>query len=160
MPSYQKLQCRLTAPNIIVACDGDLQRKKINTDDHLTMCNPSGGTELDKASSQVQDQSICTFSRVEQIRGCVPRENEHHGAHFRGWCTNSRANLCAGARLRGGDRIRCYTGRGLRVHSKRETRALHIFSLAVFFIKSCSTRSCGKLSNRVEHYFAGRTTTL
>ena len=37
-----------------------------------------------------------------------------HGAHFRGWCTNSRANLCAGARLRGGggggERIRCYTG--------------------------------------------------
>ena len=28
MPSYEKLQCRLTAPFIIVACDGDLQRKK------------------------------------------------------------------------------------------------------------------------------------
>ena len=26
------------------------------------------------------------------------------------------------------------TGRGLRVHFKRETRALHLFSLAVFFI--------------------------
>ena len=30
--------------------------------------------------------------------------------------------------------------RGLHVHSKRETRALHLFSLAVFFIKSCSKR--------------------
>ena len=39
----------------------------------------------------------------EQIRGYVPRENEHQGAHFRGWCTNSLANLCAGARLRGGN---------------------------------------------------------
>ena len=29
MPLYEKLQCRLTAPYIIVACDGDLQRKKI-----------------------------------------------------------------------------------------------------------------------------------
>ena len=37
------------------------------------------------------------------IRGYVPRENEHRGAHFRGWCTHSRANLCAGARLRGGN---------------------------------------------------------
>ena len=27
------------------------------------------------------------------------------------------------------------TGRGLRVHSKRETRAIHLFSLAVFFHK-------------------------
>ena len=45
----------------------------------------------------------CTFSRGEQIRGYVPRENEHRGAHFRGWCTNSLANLCAGARLRGGN---------------------------------------------------------
>ena len=57
-----------------------------------------------RQSSQVQDQSICM---VHIFAGgnkyvYVPRENEHHGAHFRGWCTNSRANLCAGARLRGG----------------------------------------------------------
>ena len=36
--------------------------------------------------------------------------------------------------------LRGYTGRGPRVHFKRETRALHLFSLAVFFIKSCSKR--------------------
>ena len=42
------------------------------------------------------------FRGGEQIRGYVHRENEHRGAHFRGWCTNSLANLCAGARLRGG----------------------------------------------------------
>ena len=103
MPSYQKLQCRLTAPYILVACDGGLQRKKINTDDHLSMCKCSGGTELDKAVKlKISRSAWCTFSRVEQIRGYVPRENEHRGAHFRGWCTNSLANLCAGARLRGG----------------------------------------------------------
>ena len=104
MPSYQKLQCRLTAPYILVACDGGLQRKKINTDDHLCMCNCSGGTELDKAVNfRISQSAWCTFSRGEQIRGYVPRENEHRGAHFRGWCTNSLANLCAGARLRGGN---------------------------------------------------------
>ena len=54
------------------------------------------------------------ISRGEQIRGYVHRENEHHGAHFRGWCTNSRANLCAGARLRGRERISCYTGSYVR----------------------------------------------
>ena len=103
MPPYQKLQCRLTAPYILVACDGGLQRKKINTDDHLSMCNHSGGTELDKAVKFRMSRSAwCTFSRVERIRGYVPRENELRGAHFRGWCTNSRANLCAGARLRRG----------------------------------------------------------
>ena len=32
------------------------------------------------------------------------------------------------------------TGPRLRVHSKRETRALHLFFLAVFFRKSCSKR--------------------
>ena len=85
MPSHQKLQCRLTAPYISVACDGDLQRKKISTDDHLSMCNCSGGTELDKAVKFRTSRSAwCTFSRMEQIRGYVPRENEHHGAHFRG----------------------------------------------------------------------------
>ena len=104
MPSYQKLQCRLTAPYTLVACDGGLKRKKINTEDHLSMCNCSGGTELDKAVKfRISRSAWCTFSRVEQIRGYVPRENEHQGAHFRGWCTNSLANLCAGARLRGGN---------------------------------------------------------
>ena len=84
--------------------DGGLQRKKINTDDHVSMCNCSGGTELDKAVKfRISRSAWCTFSRVEQIRGFVPRENEHQGAHFRGWCTNSLANLCAGARLRGGN---------------------------------------------------------
>ena len=103
MPSYQKLQCRLSAPYIVVACDGGLQRKKINTDDHLSMCSCSGGTELDKAAKfRISRSAWCTFSRGEQIRGYVHRENEHRGAHFRGWCTNSLANLCAGARLRGG----------------------------------------------------------
>ena len=105
MPSYQKLQCRLSlsAPYILVACDGGLQRKKINTDDHLSMCSCSGGTELDKAAKfRVSRSAWCTFSRGEQIRGYVHRENEHRGAHFRGWCTNSLANLCAGARLRRG----------------------------------------------------------
>ena len=103
MPSYQKLQCRLSAPYILVACDGGLQRKKINTDDHLSMCSCSGGTELDKAAKfRISRSAWCTFSRGEQIRGYVHRENEHRGAHFRGWCTNSLANLCAGARLRGG----------------------------------------------------------
>ena len=111
MPSYQKLQCRLSAPYILVACDGGLQRKKINTDDHLSMYSCSGGTELDKAAKfRISRSAWCTFSRGEQIRGYVHRENEHRGAHFRGWCTNSLANLCAGARLRGGERIRCYTG--------------------------------------------------
>ena len=95
--SYQKLQCRLTAPCVLVACDGALQRKKINTDDHLSMCNCSGGTELDKAVNfRISQSAWCTFSRVEQIRGYVPRVNEHRGAHFRGWCANSRANLCTG----------------------------------------------------------------
>ena len=103
MPSYQKLQCRLSAPYILVACDGGLQRKKINTDDHLSMCSCSGGTELDKAAKfRISRSAWCTFSRGEQIRGYVHHENEHRGAHFRGWCTNSLANLCAGARLRGG----------------------------------------------------------
>ena len=89
------------------------QRKKIKTDDHLSMCNCSGATELDKAVKfRISRSAWCTFSRGGQIRGYVPRENEHHGAHFRGWCTNSLANLCAGARLRGGERIRCYTGSG------------------------------------------------
>ena len=93
------------------------QRKKIETDDHLTAC----ATALARLSSTKQSSSgsvdlqWCTFSRVEQISGYVPRENGHHGAHFRGWCTNSRANLCAGARLREGDRIRCYTG-AMAVH--------------------------------------------
>ena len=96
MPSYQKLQWRLTAPYILVACDGGLQRKKINTDVHVSMCNCSGGTELDKAVKfRISRSAWCTFSRVEQIRGYVPRENEHQGAHFRGWCTNSLAN-CRG----------------------------------------------------------------
>ena len=104
MPSYQKLQCRLAAPYILVACNGRLQRKKINTDDHLSMCSCSGGTALDKAVKfRISWSGWCTFSRGEQIRGYVPRENEHRGAHFRGWCTNSLANLCAGARLRGGN---------------------------------------------------------
>ena len=104
MPSYQKLQCRLSAPYILVACDGGLQRKKINTDDHLSMCSCSGGTELDKAVKfRISRSAWCTFSRGEQIRGYVHRENEHRGAHFRGWCTNSLAYLCAGARLRGGN---------------------------------------------------------
>ena len=103
MPSYQKLQCRLSAPYILGACDGGLQRKKINTDDHLSMCSCSGGTELDKAAKfRISRSAWCTFSRGEQIRGYVHRENEHRGAHFRGWCTNLLANLCAGARLRGG----------------------------------------------------------
>ena len=87
-----------------MACDGGLQRKKINTDDLVSMCNCSGGTELDKAVKfRISRSAWCTFSRVEQIRGYVPRENEHQGAHFRGWCTNSLANLCVGARLRGGN---------------------------------------------------------
>ena len=104
MPSYQKLQCRLTAPNILVACNGGSPRKKINTDDHLSMCSCSGGTALDKAVKfRISWSAWCTFSRGEQIRGYVPRENEHRGAHFRGWYTNSLANLCAGARLRGGN---------------------------------------------------------
>ena len=125
MPSYQKLQCRLSAPYIRVACDGGLQRKKINTDDHLSMCSCSGGTELDKAAKfRISRSAWCTFSRGEQIRGYVHRENEHRGAHFRGWCTNSLANLCAGARLRGGERIRCYTGspttKGFKVRFKRQ----------------------------------------
>ena len=61
-----------------------------------------------QSSSGSVDLHGAHFRRGEQIRGYVPRENEHHGAHFRGWST--RANLCAGARLREGDRIRCYTG--------------------------------------------------
>ena len=85
MPSYQKLQCRLSAPYILVACDGGLQRKKINTDDHLSMCSCSGGTELDKAAKfRISRSAWCTFSRGEQIRGYVHRENEHRGARLRG----------------------------------------------------------------------------
>ena len=81
MPSYKKLQCRLTAPYIIVACDGNLQRKKMNIDDHLSMCNCSGGTELDKAVKfSISRSAWCTFSRVEQIR------NEHDAR----WCSFSR----------------------------------------------------------------------
>ena len=88
MPSYQKLQCRLTAPYILVACDGGLKRKKINTDDHLSMCNHSGGIELDKeVKFRISRSEWRTFSRVERIRRYVPRENEHRGAHFRG-CTH------------------------------------------------------------------------
>ena len=101
------------------------QRKKIKSDDHLSMCNCSGATELDKAVKfRISRSAWCTFSRGEQIRGYVPRENEHHGAHFRGWCTNSRANLCAGARLREGDRIRCYTGTCRSKYWILEDRAL------------------------------------
>ena len=67
----------------------DLQRKKIITNDHLSMWNCSGAAELDKTVKlRISRSAWCTFSRVEQIRGFVPRENEHHGAHFRGWCTN------------------------------------------------------------------------
>ena len=40
------------------------------------------------------------------------------------------------------------TGRGLRVHFKRETRAFHLFSLAVFFIKSCSKRPGERKRNK------------
>ena len=88
MPLYQKLRCCLSAPYILVACDGGLERKKKNTDDHLSMCNCSGGTELDKAVKFRMSRSArCTISRGEQIPG---------------WCTNSRADLCAGARLREG----------------------------------------------------------
>ena len=39
------------------------------------------------------------------------------------------------------------TGRGLRVHSKRETRALHLFSLAFFLYKIQKARR-GKEINR------------
>ena len=66
MPSYEKLQCRLTATYIIVACDGDLQRKNINTDDHLSICNCSGAG----LSSTKQSSSASV---------------DLHGAHFRGW---------------------------------------------------------------------------
>ena len=44
-------------------------------------------------------------------------------------------NYCLGTRRGIGTAV---GGRGLRVHSKRETRALHLFSLAFFFAKSCS----------------------
>ena len=82
MRSYQKLQCRLSPPYILVACDGGLQRKKINTDDHLSMCNCSGGTELDKAVKfRISRSAWCTFSRGEQIRAprsSAPSLTIHH----------------------------------------------------------------------------------
>ena len=129
MPSYQKLQCRLTAPYILVACNGGLQRKKINTDDHLSMCSCSGGTALDKAVKfRISWSAWCTFSRGEQIRGYVPRENEHRGAHFRGWCTNSLANLCTGARLRGGNEYAVTPD--IRIYPDTCKRSLTLYMLA------------------------------
>ena len=111
------------------------QRKKIKTDDHLSMCNCSGATELDKAVKfRISRSAWCTFSRGEQIRGYVPRENEHHGAQFRGWCTNSRANLCAGARLREGDRIRCYTGSFSFISQPPN---LDLLSLSILSLENC-----------------------
>ena len=54
----------------------------------------AGGTELDKAVKfRISRSAWCTFSRGEQIRGYVHRENEHRGAHFRAWCTNSLARV-------------------------------------------------------------------
>ena len=109
MPWYQKLQCRPSHPTSSTCTlwfVSDIQRKNINTDDHLSMYNCPGATELDKAvKPRIRQSAWCNFSRVDQIRGYVPRENEHHGAHLRTWCTNSRA----GARLGGGERICCYT---------------------------------------------------
>ena len=110
------------------------KENKHRLDDHLSMCNCSGGTELDNLRSQVQDQSICIMVHIfagEQIRGYVPRENEHRGAHFRGWCTNSLANLCAGARLRGGERIRCYTASGQPSQGKPGIQGYGRMSLAL-----------------------------
>ena len=153
MPSYQKLQCRLSAPHILVACDGGLQRKKINTDDHLSMCSCSGGTELDKAAKfRISRSAWCTFSRREQIRGYVHRENEHRGAPFRGWCTNSLANLCAGARLRGGGgggdeyAVTPAPARILRMESSKSTSVRPVY-------RSPTRESRRAAKHRVEHEY-------
>ena len=72
--------------------------KTTNTDHHLSICNCSSAAELEKAANlRISRSAWCTFSRVEKN-------------HLRRWCTKSRANLCAGARLHEGERIRCYTG--------------------------------------------------
>ena len=115
MPSYQKLQCLLTAPNIIVACEGDLQRKKIKTKDHLSMCNCSGGTELDKAVKFRISRSALVHIFAGGTNTGVLTLRKEARCYFRGWCTN----LCAvhiytagggGGRERERERIRCYTG--------------------------------------------------
>ena len=92
MPSYQKLQCRLTAPYILVACDGGLHRKKMNTDDHLSMCNCSGGLSSTKQSSSGSVNIICMV------------HNRWLAELFSGYETGH----CGRPRS---------TGRGLRVHS-------------------------------------------
>ena len=75
-PSYQKLQCRLTAPFFIdmhpVACECLAKKENKNR------WSPQHVTALARLSSTKQSSSgsvdLCTFSRVEQIRGYVPRE--------------------------------------------------------------------------------------
>ena len=56
-----------------------------------------------QSSSGSVDLHGAHFRGGNKYAGTYPAKNEHRGAHFRGWCTNSLANLCAGARLRGGN---------------------------------------------------------
>ena len=58
--------------------------------------------------------------------------------HFRGGCTNSRANLFAGARLRGGERIRCYTGFDVSVSDEQGAAPF-----LVSFIMFMDSSDCG-----------------
>ena len=110
MPSQQKLQCRLAAPYSLVACDGGLQRKKINTDDHLSMCNCFGGTELDKAVKfRISRSAWCTFSRGNKYAGTYPAKMSTVVLIFAGSMVHKFARRCTFTR---GERIRCY----VRIH--------------------------------------------
>ena len=115
--SIKNLKCNKNTwiPYILVACNGGLQRKKINTDDHLSMCSCSGGTRtrtaLNKAVKfRISWSAWCTFSRGgTNTRVRTPRK-------WAPWCSFSRmvhkfasefVRRCAFTR---GERIRCYTG--------------------------------------------------
>ena len=103
------------------------------------------GQRSDKASPAVENQC-----RATEQRGFLPTSASAAARNYLGsrltWKGYLRMllNRWLAELLSGYETGQCgrprSTGLGLRVHSKRETRALHLFSLAVFFIKSCSKR--------------------
>ena len=106
MPSYEKLQCRLTAPYIICGLWRWLAKKENQhrwSPQHVQLLR----RDWTRQSSQVQDQSICM---VHIFAGGTNTRVRTPGKWAPWWCTNSRANLCARCTFSRGERIRCYTG--------------------------------------------------
>ena len=132
----QKLQCRLSAPYILVACDGGLQRKKINTDDHLSMCNCSGGTELDKAVKfRISRSAWCTFSRGNKYAGTYPAKMSTVVLIFADGA-QIRARICAPMHVYAGG-----THTLLHRHNLKESRQTKTV-FAQWKKKGRSTRCC------------------